>query len=109
MWSSRTANNTSSHISRVLRYARPTDYGVAAATTAFGPGLLMLWERLAPSYVGKGGFPSVMRLCLGISAGAGFLVLAQRSTCTYNEDITRNSTNPFSAILWLDRKQTRDR
>ena len=37
------------------------------------------WERFAPSYVGKGGFASVMRLNFVISAGGGFLFFYQNS------------------------------
>ncbi len=40
---------------------------------------MMLWERVAPSYVGRGGFAPVMRLTGVISLGAGFLVLYQSS------------------------------
>lgn len=62
-----------------MRYARPSDYGVAAVTAAAGPGLMLLWERIAPSHVGKGGFAPVMRLSGVIGLGAGFLTFYQRS------------------------------
>ena len=39
----------------------------------------MVWERIAPSMVGKGGFAPIMRLTTAISAGAGFLTLYNRS------------------------------
>ncbi|KAI9826151.1 MAG: hypothetical protein M1832_000600 [Thelocarpon impressellum] len=68
------------HFNRVLKYARPSDYAAAASTTAFGPALMLLWERLAPSHVGRGGFAPIMRLTGAISAGAGFLMLYQRSS-----------------------------
>lgn len=38
-----------------------------------GPGMMLLWERIAPSYVQKGGFASVMRLSCTVGAGFGFL------------------------------------
>ena len=40
---------------------------------ALPPGIMMLWERLSPSHVQKGGFASVMRLTCTIGAGFGFL------------------------------------
>lgn len=40
---------------------------------------MMVWERIAPSMVGKGGFAPIMRLTTAISAGAGFLTLYNRS------------------------------
>ncbi|KAI9786755.1 MAG: hypothetical protein M1816_007826 [Peltula sp. TS41687] len=74
--------DTDPHFKRVLRYARPSDYATGAATFAAGPALFLLMERVSPSYVGKGGFRPVMRLCYAISAGAGFLMF-------YNSSILR--------------------
>ncbi|KAI9793451.1 MAG: hypothetical protein M1835_007250 [Candelina submexicana] len=71
------------HIKRVLKYTRPGDYAVATATAAAGPGLMLLWERIAPSYVGKGGFPPIMRLTGAVSLTAGFLMLYQRSALRF--------------------------
>ncbi|MCJ1254571.1 hypothetical protein MMC24_002386 [Lignoscripta atroalba] len=68
------------HFKRVLRYARPSDYAAAAAVTAFGPALMLLWEQIAPSHVGRGGFAPIMRLTTAISATGGFLYLCERST-----------------------------
>jgi hypothetical protein len=67
------------HIKRVIGYARPSDYAVGAATAAAGPGLMLLWERVSPSLVGKGGFAPIMRLSGVIGLGAGFLTFYQRS------------------------------
>lgn len=53
---------------------------------AFGPGVMLLWERIAPSHVQKGGFASVMRLSCTVGAGAGFLYF-------YSCSIRRSSTN----------------
>ena len=40
---------------------------------AMGPATMLLWERVAPSYVKKGGFASVMRLSGAIGVCFGFL------------------------------------
>ncbi|QSZ36988.1 hypothetical protein DSL72_009080 [Monilinia vaccinii-corymbosi] len=67
------------HIKRVLGYARPSDYAVGAATATAGPGLMLMWEQVAPSLVGKGGFAPIMRLSGVIGVGAGFFMFYQRS------------------------------
>ena len=72
-----------SHFKRVVKYARPSDYVKGLATFAFGPSLMLLWERIAPSHVHKGGFASVMRLSGVISAGAGFLYFYNCSICIW--------------------------
>ena len=74
---------------------------------------MLLWEKIAPSHVGKGGFAPIMRLTGAIGLGAGFLLFYQRS-------IRMPSSTPFppsstltflvySAILRLDGKQARNR
>jgi hypothetical protein len=40
---------------------------------------MMVWEAIAPSYVGKGGFARIMRLTGAIGVGAGFLMFYSRS------------------------------
>ncbi|KAI9743823.1 MAG: hypothetical protein M1818_002557 [Claussenomyces sp. TS43310] len=67
------------HIKRVLSYARPSDYLVGGVTAAVGPGLMLLWEKISPSQVGRGGFAPIMRLSGVIGLGAGFLTFYQRS------------------------------
>lgn len=42
---------------------------------------MLIWERIAPSYVGKGGFAPIMRLSGGLGVIAGFLYFCERSTC----------------------------
>ncbi|KAK7537687.1 C-terminal of NADH-ubiquinone oxidoreductase 21 kDa subunit-domain-containing protein [Phyllosticta citricarpa] len=69
------------HFTRVVRYARPSDYAVGAAHVAAGPALLLLMERVSPSYVGRRGFAPIMRATCFISLAAGFLKLYTRSTC----------------------------
>jgi hypothetical protein len=67
------------HFKRVVSYARPSDYVAGAVFGAGGPALMLTWERIAPSYVGKGGFAPIMRLTGVIGLGAGFLLFYQRS------------------------------
>ncbi|KAL8676282.1 MAG: hypothetical protein Q9186_007194, partial [Xanthomendoza sp. 1 TL-2023] len=67
------------HFKRVMRYARPSDYAYGVATAAAGPSLMLVWERVAPSYVGKGGFAPIMRLAGVIGVTAGFLDIYNRS------------------------------
>jgi len=50
-----------------------------AAFGAFGPSMMLLWERIAPSHAQKGGFASVMRLSCTIGVGGGFLWFYNRS------------------------------
>jgi hypothetical protein len=70
------------HFNRVVKYARPSDYVAGAVTAAAGPALMVFWERISPSHVGKGGFAPIMRLAGAVGLGAGFLVLYQSSICT---------------------------
>ncbi|KAL2150110.1 hypothetical protein VTH82DRAFT_7786 [Thermothelomyces myriococcoides] len=67
------------HFTRVIRYARPSDYVHGIAAAAAGPGLLYAMEKFAPSQVGRGGFAKAMRLCGFISIAGGFLYFYQRS------------------------------
>ncbi|KAI1493687.1 21 kDa subunit of NADH dehydrogenase [Biscogniauxia mediterranea] len=71
------------HFKRVVGYARPSDYVHGAVATAAGPGLLWLTERIAPSRVGRGGFPKAMRLCGVISVLGGFLYFYERSALRF--------------------------
>lgn len=65
----------------MIKYARGSDYVAGGLTAAAGPTLMLLWERVAPSQVGKGGFAPIMRLAGAIGFGAGFLHMYQRSIC----------------------------
>lgn len=76
-----TCSSPFSHFKRVCRYARRSDYAVGAATAAAGPAFMLLWERLSPSYVGKGGFAPIMRLTAAIGITGGFLQYYNRSIC----------------------------
>lgn len=68
-----------SHFKRVCGYARTSDYITGLAVGAGGPGLMLLWERVAPSYVSKGGFASIMRLTFLAGIGGGFGLFYSRS------------------------------
>ncbi|KAL9013977.1 MAG: hypothetical protein Q9173_001360 [Seirophora scorigena] len=67
------------HFRRVCRYARRSDYAVGAVTAAAGPAAMLLWERVSPSYVGKGGFAPIMRLTVAVGLTGGFLQYYSRS------------------------------
>lgn len=49
---------------------------------ALPPGLMLYWERISPSHVGKGGFAPIMRLATGVGLVGGFLMFYQRSIRT---------------------------
>lgn len=84
----RADNLTSRHFKRVMRYARTSDYVQGAALAGLGPAMMLMWERFAPSFVGKGGFAPIMRLTGAIGAGAGFFHLYQSSVCAFVFGIT---------------------
>ena len=63
----------------MVRYGRRSDYIAGAISFVSGPALMLVWERIAPSMVGKGGFAPIMRLTTAISAGAGFIMFYNRS------------------------------
>ncbi|MCJ1226276.1 hypothetical protein MMC12_002926 [Toensbergia leucococca] len=67
------------HFKRVIKYARTSDYLDGGISAACGPGLMLLWEKIAPSYVGRGGFASIMRLTGAISITGGFIIFYSRS------------------------------
>lgn len=57
---------------------------------AAGPGLMLTWEKIAPSYVGKGGFAPIMRLAGFVGLTAGFLTMYQRSIRTFSPSAQLN-------------------
>lgn len=73
------------HFSRVLRYSRSSDYAYGAALAALPPSLMLWWERVSPSQVGKGGFAPIMRLAGAVGLTGGFLLMYQRSLCTTSQ------------------------
>lgn len=68
----------------MIGYARTEDYVAGGVAAAFGPGALYTLEKFAPSHVGKGGFPKVMRLATVIGLTGGFLYFYQRSARTFS-------------------------
>ncbi|KAH7139258.1 C-terminal of NADH-ubiquinone oxidoreductase 21 kDa subunit-domain-containing protein [Dendryphion nanum] len=68
------------HFLRVVRYARPEDWAYGAGVGAISPGLMLYWEKISPSFVGKGGFASVMRLSCGVGLTGAFLFAFARSS-----------------------------
>ena len=84
-----TATNIHSHFKRVVGYARPSDWAVGAGVSAAGPALMLYWEKVSPSYVGRGGFAPIMRLSGVVGLTAGFLMVYSRSIsefCPYSMD-----------------------
>lgn len=81
------------HFSRVLGYARASDYVHGVTAAAFGPGALLAMEKFSPSHVGKGGFAPVMRLAGAVGLAGGFLYFYQRSARTFLPN-PRNPRNP---------------
>ncbi|KAG9229537.1 C-terminal of NADH-ubiquinone oxidoreductase 21 kDa subunit-domain-containing protein [Amylocarpus encephaloides] len=71
------------HFKRVIKYTRTSDYVVAGATASVAPLVMLAWEQVHPSLVGKGGFPPIMRLTGFVGLSAGFLMMYQRSTLRF--------------------------
>ena len=69
-----------------MRYTRPSDWGYGAALGALSPGLMLYWEKVSPSFVGKGGFAPVLRLSFGIGAVGTFLFAYSNSCRTSNPE-----------------------
>ncbi|ORX90724.1 NADH-ubiquinone oxidoreductase-like protein 21 kDa subunit [Clohesyomyces aquaticus] len=67
------------HFKRVVRYARPEDWALGAGVAAAGPALMLYWEKMSPSFVGKGGFAPIMRLTGAVGLTGGFLFVYSRS------------------------------
>jgi hypothetical protein len=89
------ANQLLRHFRRVMRYARPSDWAVGAAIGAISPGLMLYWEKVSPSFVGKGGFAPVMRLSGAVAVTACFMTAYTRSNSPYRPiDICVELTPP---------------
>ena len=71
------------HISRVLRYARPSDWALGAAVGGLSPALMLYWEKVSPSFVGKGGFAPVMRLSGAIGVSGALMFAYTRSNARF--------------------------
>ncbi|KAF2788960.1 hypothetical protein K505DRAFT_328559 [Melanomma pulvis-pyrius CBS 109.77] len=68
------------HFTRVMRYTRPSDWAYGLGIGSISPALMLYWERVSPSFVGKGGFAPVMRLSCAIGATGMFLSAYARSS-----------------------------
>jgi hypothetical protein len=64
---------------------RPSDYLSGAALTAFTPFSLALMERVSPSYAGKGGYKSVLRVSWMVGLVAGGMYAYTRSTSMFTD------------------------
>jgi hypothetical protein len=71
------------HFKRVMRYTRPSDWGYGAAAGALSPGLMLYWEKVSPSFVGKGGFAPIMRLSGAVGLTGMFVFAYSRSCSTF--------------------------
>jgi hypothetical protein len=67
------------HFKRVMRYSRPSDWAYGAAVGAMSPALMLYWEKVSPSFVGKGGFAPIMRLSGAIGLTGAFVFTYTRS------------------------------
>ncbi|KAF2738139.1 NADH-ubiquinone oxidoreductase-like protein 21 kDa subunit, partial [Polyplosphaeria fusca] len=67
------------HIKRVFGYARPSDWLVGAGIGSISPALMLYWEKVSPSFVGKGGFAPIMRLSFAIGVTGAVLSTYSRS------------------------------
>jgi hypothetical protein len=91
--------DTSSHFKRVVGYARPSDWAYGAGFSAIGPALMLYWERVSPSYVGKGGFAPIMRLTGAVGLTGGFLLVYSNSISEYLAAQCRASTSSDHRLL----------
>lgn len=71
-----------SHIARCFRYARREDYIYGAGMGAIAPAFMLVTERYAPSFSGKGAFGPVFRLSCGMGLVAATFLVWERSSCT---------------------------
>ena len=65
-----------------MRYTRPSDWAYGAALGSLSPGLMLYWEKVSPSMVGKGGFAPVMRLTGAVGVAGCFMFAYSRSCST---------------------------
>ncbi|KAH0844979.1 hypothetical protein Z517_00894 [Fonsecaea pedrosoi CBS 271.37] len=67
--------DTDPHWRRAFGYARREDWLYGAGMAAVGPAFMLVTERYAPSFSGRGAFPMAFRLgcAVGLIAGAGLV------------------------------------
>lgn len=75
---------------------------------------MLMWEKIAPSHVGRGGFAPIMRLSGVLGVAGGFLMLFERSTSKRRPllffsfpvgGILIRRTLTVRSFLWLQGKQ----
>jgi len=72
--------DTDPHFKRTFRYARREDWIYGAGMAAVGPGFMLMTERFAPSFSGRGAFPPVFRLSCAMGLIAGTFLVWERSS-----------------------------
>ncbi|KAK3203246.1 hypothetical protein GRF29_112g648133 [Pseudopithomyces chartarum] len=77
------ADHVQRHFTRVVRYTRPSDWLTGAAVGALSPGLMLYWERVSPSFVGKGGLAPVMRMSCAVGLTGAFLFAYTRTSARF--------------------------
>jgi len=114
-WTNTNTGTPYSHWRRAFGYARPEDWTFGAGVAAIGPVFMLVTERYAPSFAGKGAFPPVFRLSVGIGLLAGAGMVYQRS-CRTSSYLHGTNTGSFrqltlglagSEILRLDGERPR--
>lgn len=80
-----------------MRYTRPSDWAYGAMVGGVSPALMLYWEKVSPSFVGKGGFAPIMRLSGAIGVTGAFVFAYSRSCSTCKPesppDIRHNADN----------------
>ncbi|KAF2244239.1 hypothetical protein BU26DRAFT_542941 [Trematosphaeria pertusa] len=71
------------HFNRVIRYSRPSDWLYGAGVGAVSPALMLYWEKVSPSFVGKGGFAPIMRLSAAVGVTGAFIFAYSRSSARF--------------------------
>lgn len=75
--------DTDPHFSRVLRYARTSDYLVGAGTAASAPLAMYALERMSPTFVARDAVKGILRLSFGVGLVAGFLRFYMRPSLRF--------------------------
>nr|XP_019011764.1 uncharacterized protein I206_03870 [Kwoniella pini CBS 10737]OCF50545.1 hypothetical protein I206_03870 [Kwoniella pini CBS 10737] len=75
--------DTDPHFTRVIRYMRPSDYLTWAGSTAIGPGLFWLYEKVDPTKASKAALRSSLRLTGFLGFAAGFMLAYQNSSARF--------------------------
>lgn len=90
--------NLTSHWRRAFAYARREDWIFGAGMAAVAPSAMLITERFAPSFAGKGGFPPVFRLSCAIGLIAGTILVWERSCCTSQPIMSHHIPSGLSVV-----------